>query len=89
MMEKRTHGKEHEMDKMKTMNNILEFCKKYYKEHEYMPSLEDIAFELEYANTSGVGYYVREMICNGMLETDHFDFGRIHARAFRIGKAYR
>lgn len=49
---------------------ILEAIIKYISEHGYPPSVREIGEMVNLKSTSSVQYYLKQMIAEGLLETD-------------------
>lgn len=59
---------------------ILEFCKKYFKQHGYAPSLEEIAEGVGLKSKSSAHVYIKRLYEAGLLASEHKGW----PRAFRV-----
>ena len=68
------------MEQIISQKNVLKVIKAYIKQHGYPPTQRDLAAEF-YCSVSTINICLREMLEEGILETDH-SVGS--CRAFRI-----
>ncbi|HAU84606.1 MAG TPA: hypothetical protein DCW90_03585 [Lachnospiraceae bacterium] len=59
---------------------VLEFCKSYFKEYGYAPTVREIGKGVGISSTSGVHRHMQRLFKEGKLATDHPG----QSRAFRI-----
>jgi len=69
-------------------NRVIEFIRNYVNEHEYAPSLREIAEGVELKGVSSVHFYMERLLMDGVLETDIEGEG-LKPRAYRLAKEYR
>lgn len=66
--------------KTKMQEKILEFCKAYFKEHGYAPTIREIASGVGLKSTSSTMVWMDKMYDGGVIASEHRGF----PRAFRI-----
>lgn len=59
---------------------ILEYIKQYIQDHGYSPTIREIGDGVGISSTSGVHIYLKQMLDEGMIESDH----ECSPRAIRI-----
>ena len=64
------------------MRMILLYCRDYFKEHGYAPTLREIGDHTGLESTASVKRYMDKLYNIGMIESEHRGF----PRAFRISK---
>lgn len=63
-----------------TTDNVLAFCKQYFEDHGYAPSVREIGNGVGLQSPSSVHYRMKELLETGAIATEHPS----RPRAFRI-----
>ena len=54
-----------------TKEQVLKFIRSYVEKHKYAPSYREIAHGVDLTAVSTIAFYVKQLISEGELETDH------------------